>query len=162
MDIYEQLYNNHYRAMLSYAYTILYDEDEAQDVVQDVWTRLLQKGVEIDPDRAAVFLKRSVHNECVNHVMHLKVEERMARLLPLEMDYILSDDEISQREEQWDRVEQFISTELTPKTQKILNMRYVDKLSYRDMASQLGVSTSAISKHLTQALSRLRDAFRTN
>lgn len=160
MNKYEHLYSQHYRTMLTYACSILYDEVEAEDVVQDVWTRILQKEIDVDADRASSYFKRLVHNECVNHINRLKVHERIERLLPLDMDYILSDDEVAANEEKWNKVENYIADKFSPKTQEILNMRYLDNLSYHDMAERLGISTSAINKHLTQALSRLREAFK--
>jgi len=158
-DKYERLFRAHYRAMYRYAYTIMHDADDARDVVSDVWTRLLQTDGEIKEDTAEVYLKRLVHNQCINYLQHKKVEGKAQILLSQELEPEQSDDDIIERERQWSEIGEYIQQSLSPRTQEILKLRYRDELSYREMAEQLNVSTSAINKHLTEALSRLRKLF---
>ncbi len=159
-DKYELLFREHYRAMYRYAFTLLHDADDARDAVSEVWTRLLQTDAEVRVDTAEAYLKRLVHNHCVNVLEHKKVELKAQKILPQEMERTLNDDDVRERERRWNDVEQFISSQLSPKTQEILRLRYRDELSYKEMAERLDISTSAINKHITQALTRLRDAFR--
>lgn len=157
---YELLFRTHYRAMYRYAYCILYDAEEARDAVSEVWSRLLLKEADIDDDTADAYLKRLVHNQCVNVLLHKKVEEKAQKLMPQELETALTNEDITERERKWEEVLQFIRQSLSPRTQEIVRMRYVDNLSYKQMAEILAVSTSAINKHLTEALSRLRNTFR--
>jgi len=159
-ETYELLFREHYRAMYRYAFTLLHDPDDARDAVSEVWTRLLQSEADVKVDTAATYLKRLVHNHCVNILEHKKVELKAQKFLPLEMESLQNDDDVKERERQWTEVEQYITTNLSPKTQEIMRLRYRDELSYKEMAERLDISTSAINKHITQALSRLRDAFR--
>lgn len=156
----EQLYRLHYRAMYRYAYTILYDADDAHDVVSDAWIVLLQNDTEIDDSTAEAYLKRITHNICVNRLKHIKVEEKAQRLLPYEMETMTNDDEIADEERKWEMVGDFIKNEFNADTQMVLKMRYQEQLSYKDMADKLGVSTSSINKHISSALRKLRNKFR--
>lgn len=156
---YEHLFREHYRSMFRYAFTLLHDADDARDAVGEVWTRLLQNGTEVQDSTAEAYLKRLVHNQCVNILQHAKVEDKAKRFLPLALESTLSDEDVREREQQWESVHEYIRSDLSPQTQKILQMRYQDELSYKDMAERLGVSASAINKHLTNALSRLRKRF---
>lgn len=158
---YERLFREHYRGMYRYAYIMLYDADDARDVVSEVWTTLLQKEIEVEEATAGTYLKRLVHNRCLNHIEHKRVISDHQPLLDyMERTKEIADDEdIIRREERWKKVEEFIEKELTPRTQEILNMRYLQNLSYKDIAQRLEVSTAAINKHLTQALRHLREVF---
>ena len=157
----ERLFKEHYRGMYRYAYIMLYDADDARDVVSEVWTTILQKEMEVEEATAGTYLKRLVHNRCINVIEHKRIiNDHQPSLDYNERARLITDDEdIIRREERWKKVETFIENELTPRTQEILKMRYLQNLSYKDIAQRLEVSTAAINKHLTQALRRLREVF---
>ena len=50
--------------------------------------------------------------------------------------------------------------ELTPRTQQIVTMCYVQRKKYREVAEELGISESAVKKHIMQALSYMRQKFK--
>lgn len=66
----------HYRAMYRYAFTILYDAEEARGTVREVWTRLLLSEIDIKDETAETYLKRLVHNQCINLLQHKNEEEK--------------------------------------------------------------------------------------
>ena len=47
----ESLYEQHYQRMLLTARTLLHDEEEARDIVSDIFTELLSKGKELNDER---------------------------------------------------------------------------------------------------------------
>ena len=49
---------------------------------------------------------------------------------------------------------------LTPQTQRIVNLCYVERKKYREVAAELDISESAVKKHIMQALSFLRQKFK--
>ena len=51
--------------------------------------------------------------------------------------------------------------ELTPRTRQILKLCYVERKKYREVAVELQISESAVKKHIMQALSYMRQKFRT-
>ena len=58
----ERLFHDHYEQMYRFAFALLHDNEEARDVVSDVFSRLWDK--QLVPDRA--YLMRSVKNACIN------------------------------------------------------------------------------------------------
>ena len=75
----ERLFHDHYEQMYRFAFALLHDNEEARDVVSDVFSRLWDK--QLVPDRA--YLMRSVKNACINLIARKKRDERLKRLLPL-------------------------------------------------------------------------------
>ena len=70
--------------------------------------------------------------------------------------------DISPPERQVDRLEEildFIDTKLTPQTARIVRMHYQQKMKYREIAAELGISETAVYKHLAQGISKLREKF---
>ena len=51
-------------------------------------------------------------------------------------------------------------TELTPRTQQIVQLCYVEHKKYREVAAELDISESAVKKHIMQALSYMRQKFK--
>ena len=58
----ERLFHDHYEQMYRFAFALLHDNEEARDVVSDVFSRLWDK--QLVPDQA--YLMRSVKNACIN------------------------------------------------------------------------------------------------
>lgn len=50
--------------------------------------------------------------------------------------------------------------ELTPRTQQIVQLCYVEHKKYREVAAELDISESAVKKHIMQALSYMRQKFK--
>ena len=51
-------------------------------------------------------------------------------------------------------------TELTPRTQQIVQLCYVEHKKYREVAAELDISESAVKKHIMQALNYMRQKFK--
>ena len=76
----EILFKTHYAAMYRLAVSLLYDADEAHDVVSDVFASLLDGGLAIRTDNARGFLLTCVRNGCINVIRHKQMRERFIRL----------------------------------------------------------------------------------
>lgn len=63
--------------MLRMAILILRDEDEARDIVHDVFESILRSGL---TDVSCQYLLRAVHNRCLNHIRSLSTKERLKEL----------------------------------------------------------------------------------
>ena len=63
---YEQLFDNCYDALCRYAYSILKDMDEAEDVVQKIFCKLwdMHENLNIQSSINS-YLYRMVHNDCL-------------------------------------------------------------------------------------------------
>ena len=58
-----------------------------------------------------------------------------------------------------EKISHFISSKLTPQTARIIRMHYQQKLKYREIATMLGISETAVYKHLAQGIRKLRMEF---
>jgi RNA polymerase sigma-70 factor (ECF subfamily) len=65
-------------------------------------------------------------------------------------------DEILIAREQLDRLRGGMDT-LSPRTRQIFLMYRLDGLKYREIAEQLGISQSAVEKHISRAMAHLTD-----
>lgn len=153
----EQLFRSHYAAMHRVAMLILRDEDVARDIVHDVFESLLNAGL---TDVSAQYLLRAVRNRCLNHLRGLSARERVREM------YALDEREIA--DEEWpddDTITQIhatIANDLTAACRRVVELRFTDGKSYKEIAAALGISEVAVYKHLRHAIDVLRHKFSQN
>ncbi len=144
----EQLFRRHYEKMYHLAKCILSDADESKDVVSDVFAQLLTDDVVLLPASEERYLMRSVRNRCLNLIAHKGVKERVVKMLVSDADVILSDDS----DERLDRLSQLIRLLEPPIRRRIFSLRYLQELSYQEVADEVGVSKVTVFRHISQAL----------
>ena len=145
----------HYEELLRKASILLHDEEDARDAVSDVMARLMATDILPEGEKLIAYARSSVRFECLNRLKRMKLQERMRRALPLED----AEADIRDEEESYQQYQQFIQTELTPQTRRIFRMHYGERLKYREIAEQVGISEAAVYKHLSQAIIKLKNRF---
>ena len=152
---FERLFHSEYGRMYRAAYILLGDEDEAKDAVQDVFARLWDGRVTLHEESQRAFLLTCVRNRCLNIIAQRKIEQKALLLLtPEAIDSGAHDEELIQT------VEDFIDERLTPQTGRIIKMHFDEEQSYKEISSSLGISLSAVNKHIVQGLRKLRSTFK--
>ena len=145
----------HYEELLQRASILLHDEEDARDAVSNVMARLMATDILPEGEKLIAYARSSVRFECLNRLKRMKLQERMRRALPLED----AEADIRDEEESYQQYQQFIQTELTPQTRRIFRMHYGERLKYREIAEQVGISEAAVYKHLSQAIIKLKNRF---
>lgn len=70
----DNLYLNHYGALKRYAFTMLNDYAVAEEMVQQVFFKVLERKKPITIHTSVkAYLYKSVNNECLNYIKHQKV-----------------------------------------------------------------------------------------
>jgi len=136
------------------AVSLLHNEDEARDVVQEVFVKLWESNIKVDNPMA--FIIRSVRNASINRINMLDTREKIRQKLTLER---LPDDFDSDRRN--DEVISAIHRLLTVREQQIIEKIYTDGMSYKKAAESLGISVAAVNKNMVSALKKLRIHFKT-
>ena len=92
------LFCQHYSEMIHLARTLLYDDSEAEDTVQDVFVRLLESDTLPAEDKASAYLMTAVRNGCINRIKRKALTEQFQKLYSLEA------------EADWQHTEQLLAT----------------------------------------------------
>ncbi len=137
------------------AYILLGDEDEAKDAVQDVFASLWAGTSPLHEESLRAYLLTCVRNRCLNIIArHQTRQEAMRLLTPDTIDSEQHDEEIIEA------VNRYVSEKLSPQTSRIIRMHYDEEQSYKEISDSLGISTSAVNKHIVQGLRKLRSTFK--
>ncbi len=134
--------------------SLLHDEDDARDVVHEVFLKLWESETRIENPNA--YILRSVRNTSLSRIRNLDVREKVKRNLMLEPPP--EDFDYEQRNED---VKTAIARLLSSREREIVEKIYTEGLSYKEAAENLGVSVAAINKNIVAALKKLRTHFKT-
>ena len=156
----ETLFRQHYAAMYRLARTILYDADESKDVVSDVFVRLLHNNPSVQVDKMEGYLMMAVRNRCLDVLSHKSVREQVEKLFSQELKqrHIIARNE----DERLDRLMQYIERELPPLSHQILRLRFLQEMTYEEVAQEVGVSKVTVYNHLWQSMHRIKEYFSKN
>ena len=157
---FEQLFHSEYSRMYRAAHILLGDEDEAKDAVQDVFARLWDGSVNLREESQRTFLLTCVRNRCLNIIAQRRRQQDST--LQIVTEHEDAETETWQEksdEELTEMVQQYIDERLTPQTGRVIRMRFDDEKSYKDISHSLGISLSAVNKHIVQGLRKLRQQF---
>lgn len=137
----------------------------AEDLVQDLWMRMSAARPVADELRSPVaYLFRAAANLATDHA---RAERRRAAANTEAMALVMDGLDAAPSPEQavvdlqdYARVTVAIAA-LPPRTRQIFAMNRLDGVSYRRIAAELGISATAVEKHMKRALDALagmRDA----
>ena len=159
---FETFFKEKYSQAYYLALRILHDDEASKDVVADafelVWRRMQQEKV----DNISAYLMTSVRNVCLDYIRKQNVRSHYVQAsVPATEQLVHNPDQWDVREE---RIQAIMGSldELTPRTRQILKLCYVERKKYREVAVELQISESAVKKHIMQALSYMRQKFRTH
>lgn len=131
--------------------------DDAEDLLHDAWVGLAER--RIAADRPAAMLARAAANRGID--AHRR-EARIGPAVPIEIaGEIVADaaplqDELLIARHRLERLRGGVAT-LPPRTREIFLMHRLEGRKYREIAMDLGISQSAVEKHVARAMALLTD-----
>ncbi len=138
--------------MMRVAMSFFHNREDAEDVVQEVCMRMLERGWKSGDNTEALLIK-ATKNLCVSVWRRQKMQQQTSPFTPpLEGTGEASDAPLL-RKEQKEQLEQAIAG-LTPSEQRFIRMKG-EELSIEEIAEQTGVSKRTASTMLWQAKKRL-------
>ena len=160
----ERLFRQHYPRMYQLARVLLKDDAASKDVVSEVFADVLDGKVALRPESTESYLLVCVRNKCLNLLNRQKMIDRVHHLLQADaspniapQESILS--EMKKEEEKREAILAYMETQLTPQTRKVLDLRFRQKLKYREIAAELCISEVAVYRHLAQGIKKMKQQF---
>ena len=148
----EQLFKAHYAQMYRLAVALLHDDDLARDIVHDVFASLLDSSLDITVSGG--YLIKAVRNRCLNYIRDCEIHQRIANRYFLENEEYESEDWPD--DESIARINSLIKSELSPQARRVMELRFSEDLPFARIATTMGISETAVYRHLSHALSIIR------
>lgn len=154
----EQLFKAHYAQMYRLAVALLHDDDLARDIVHDVFVSLLDWKTDILATKS--YLLRAVRNRSLNHIRDCEIHQRIANR------YVLDNKEYDTEdwpdEETIARIYSLIRNDISPQARRVMELRFSDGLPFARIAATMGISETAVYRHLSHALTIIRKKLNEN
>ncbi len=152
-----QVFHTYYKALAAYARTILKDNDDAEDMVQQVFITVWEKrsAMEIHTSLRSL-LYRAVHNACLNRIKQQQVRSGYAKeVIQLHREDSTTEDRMQQKELQ-QKIE-LAMEQLPGQCARIFKMSRFEQLKYQEIADQLGLSVKTVEHQMGKALKVMRE-----
>lgn len=154
---FEQVFKTHFKSLHAYAFTILKDEAEAEEMVQQVFFKLWERSENLSiSGSVTAYLYRAVHNECLNYLKHLKVRSNYHLHVAYSMK---NQSDNAGKKIAADELEKKIHTamnELPEQCRTIFQLSRFEEMKYREIADKLDISVKTVENQMGKALKLLR------
>lgn len=133
--------------------------DDAEDLLHEAWIGIAERRVE--PENAAALLARSAANRGMDAHRRERRFDRMlvpdaANAAETAADLRPLQDEMLIARHRLERLRVGVA-QLSPRTREIFLLHRLEGRKYREIAQDLGISQSAVEKHIARAMAHLTD-----
>jgi len=154
---FERVFKEYYKTLHSYACTLLRDDANAEEMVQQVFFKLWDRAANLRISGSiAAYLYRAVHNECLNFLKHQKVKSKHQ----LHVAYRMREEERAAEADMYDPALLKQITEamndLPEQCRTIFQMSRFEDLKYREIAERLNLSVKTVENQMGKALKLMR------
>jgi RNA polymerase sigma factor (sigma-70 family) len=152
-----QLFREHNRMLVGYLTGRLRSEQEAKEVAQEAYVRLLQLQEPATPSLLRAYLFKTATNLAVDRLRHRRVRQQAEEQPELFENLTAArgelDDPAKQllAREQADRLLGFLQ-ELPIKCQQVFNLHRLEGVPQREVAVRLGFSERMVRRYVTYAM----------
>jgi len=155
---FQHVFDSCYASLCAYAFTILRDAPEGEDVVQSVFMKLWEKRDSLEIKQSVrSYLFKAVYNQCLNQIQHRAVQTKYRVYSQLTVD-ASSDPDVFP--EDLDEKIRMAVENLPPQCRKIFVMSRYEGLRYPEISSRLNISVNTIQNQICKALKLLREEFK--
>ena len=155
----EKIYNEAYRAVYWTAMSLLKNEADAEDIVQDTFVTLIESYDTLnDKDKVIPWLKKIAANKCLNRLARTKTDAVEDEFFD-DVEAIAEDflpDSIVESEEARKIVMDIINNKLSDDIRRTLILFYFDDLSTKEIAEALGVPEGTVRRRLNFARNKIK------
>lgn len=149
---FERLFKDNYPHMYRMAFSLVENADDAKDAVHQVFAQIWRGKPQISEDSIRGYLLAATRNQCLHMLRSRQLQRKMEEELQRETEETLNEE----REELLQQLRQVINDNLTEQDRRVLQLHYEDEMTYQETASVLGISASAVNKHITHSLFKIR------
>ena len=155
----EKIYNEAYRAVYWTAMSLLRNEADAEDIVQDTFVTLIESYDTLnDKDKVIPWLKKIAANKCLNRLTRSKTDTVEDEFFD-DVEAVAEDflpDSIVESEEARKIVMDIINNKLSDDIRRTLILFYFDELSTKEIAEILGVPDGTVRRRLNFARNKIK------
>lgn len=159
---FSQLYSTYVNELYSYGRALGMCNEDLEDAIHDVFLHLIdrQKQLRLEIDSIKFYLFRCLRNRMISDRRKSKNLENMDELDDYSFSIkVTSLDSLIEEEEKdilSNRIELILQS-LTNRQREAIYLRYMQELSYEEIASMLDITEKGVRKLVSRAIDKVRD-----
>ena len=152
------IFDRYYRLLFIHAYKKLNDEEQAKDVVQDLFTALWlrRESLVLANDNLAVYLYTAIRNRILDVIARQQVRNRYIHSFQDFIDQEQTGTDYLVRSVDLTTIIKAEIAALPPKMREVFEMSRYENLSHKEIAEKLKLSELTVRTHVKKALRILR------
>lgn len=151
-----QLYNKYRKPTLRFCTSILKDEDEAENMLHEVFIKIWERRAQINPERNFhSYLFTCLRNMAFDYLKEMDKNHQLRQQYLERMESYREDDR-EEEEKQLARLRQAVNG-LSEKRKRILLLSVHEGRSYQEIAEMLRISKNTVKNQLVKAKHLLRE-----
>ncbi len=168
--LYERCFRDNYQALCFFASGILHDDDASEDIVQEIFVRLLKMNRSFESyDHLKHYLYVAVHHLCVDkskvdqrHVSlqdtHVIPQSDESQVLSDNMDITFLPENVEVQMIRSECIRQISSAieELSDNQRTVFKLAYLEEKSNEEIADMMDISVNTVKVHKQRAKENLR------
>lgn len=156
-DAFKEMFNRYNLLLYSHVLNKLNDEDEARDIVQDIFVALWEKRALIQETNIAGYLFTAARNKTLNVIKHKKIVSKYEDDFKHFTGLTTSNhtENILYKKELEAIIEAEIAA-LPPRMRLVFELSRKGYLTHQEIADQLGISRQTVNDHIKNSLRILR------
>jgi RNA polymerase sigma-70 factor (ECF subfamily) len=166
IQAFEKLFKRLHPRLKDFAVRVVRDNDVAEDIVQEVFIKIWEKRKRIATINIEAFFFRVLRNQCISHIKHLKVVDRLKVSIALQrdaeevyrIDFVRNEPYILVEKELQDQIDKIIHA-LPEKCREVFLLSRAEGLKNREIAEKLGINIKNVERHLQRALKSFKSQF---
>ena len=163
---FERLFKDSYPQMYRMAFSMVEDADDAKDAVSQVFTQMWKGRPNVSEESLSGYLLAATRNQCLHILRQRQLQQQMEEELRqtaeerLRVGALAGMSSNVEREELLCELQQVINDNLTEQDRRVLQLHYEEEMTYQETATVLGISPSAVNKHITRSLAKIRETLK--
>ena len=169
-EAFSLLFRKYWPRLYAYSMKFVREDDAARDIIQDCFMRLWEKKSTLTPVSIQALLFTMVRNACLNHIKYRLIHDKADISILNDMksgtsealydlDFGRQPDNTTLYSELMEQIEIVLSG-LPERTRQIFRMSRFEGLKNREISQKLGISATAVEKHMSRALKAFSSHFR--
>jgi len=162
MLLIDDVYQKYHSVLCFFAYKYTKSYTEAEDVVHSVFEKLLEKGIDLNNDKALKsYLFSSVHNACLNNLTRDTIRKKYSDYTIAhnadrdDSSYLLERIEVEILWEVFSKIDA-----LPSECKKVFKLGYLENLSNVEIAERLGISVNTVKSQKSRAKQLLKESLK--
>ncbi|MEN6444650.1 MAG: RNA polymerase sigma factor [Candidatus Cloacimonas sp.] len=148
---FEAFLSSNEKRIYNYVLSLCTNEQDALDIVQTVFIAVFQNLERIEETTALAYTYKIAHNKCLSF---LKQKSRYINVEPDKFNG-LPERNTNTKEPDYTVLKKAIA-DLPPRLSAVIQMQYYEKMSYKEISTNLGISVKAVESLLVRAKRILR------